>query len=1063
MPDKAPNTDYIAKPTMRKPTEFAKKFEKNLAATTARHDVNLNEIDNMLTEKQGTLKRKIWDLSKMESLVHSDPKLEAIYQDMQREAEENQRYGYHWNEAVLNIMFNDYVLNSPKYLQKYKMAMPKEKKRRDKSGIKQLQRAGEKEMEKRGVDKEKLPSSKPKDVPEGYNHNNSLEGIMEYNKKLKENWEGDMSFEPTRQPVDQSNQRNYLNHRIERKYDTMREYDDEEDWDYDDTDYASAYYTDDPNDPEILKKIEFIKNNIEHHPNYEKIASPYKPEEMGELIDDLKYNSHRTINYLYDYISKKTNKTNKTMEGQLKEHHLNSREEQIDFILNYAGDKYSNDRLNMLPDEQIDDIYRSIERDVLGIEENIGIVEHHLDSREDKEKFIYKHTPHMVMGQIKTMSDEAIDNLYHQIEVDLGMVEPDQPVEKETDIDDVETDGPVDETTGSASSGAFTPALGYNKRKFVKEGEEEKVDETTTTSSAGDYAYVGPFGKRPKNHVANKPAWKGGEIIGENYLTESKLFENIYEYLEEDKDDPCWQGYEQYGMKEKGGKEVPNCVPNEGMNSGNNDSRVPIAEVDTSWIENDQYLPKSDQQSTELNQIAADAAAYIRKLSETEPEKLSVEDVGRYKLLTVQNWKMDKPLNVVIPKSGENKVGFSHNLGKIVLDVERSFPQIVDDLNVAISNSQGNVGVSEVIDEKSKSKSQQRFMGMVHAAQKGELDDPSPEVEKAAKSMSDKDAEDFASTKHKGLPEKVKSDEGVGSTVGGIVGGVAGGALGSRVAGGAGARVGSAIGSKVGSKVGSKFGESMALGKSEDPTTMAKTMQDVPAGGMGGSSMGGTFEGKELNEVEKLKRLVDFTEKYNLTPTGTNGKFKLSDLTPVLTNTQDKDDLYDLGLYFANRIIGQRTGLGWNDLPDTNSLWDYVEGHRDMKDFIESVKEAVDDRLSEEDYDMFGESINEDENKKPSGVKKTTKCRADEVPVPGKAPYEKGSCKKKSKFEKMTKPEEKERSPHNIESRKKRIAKQEKEMEKKKNTQKRELEKSKKELKEQMNMVFNVFYLQKEH
>ena len=25
--------------------------------------------------------------------------------------------------------------------------------------------------------------------------------------------------------------------------------------------------------------------------------------------------------------------------------------------------------------------------------------------------------------------------------------------------------------------------------------------------------------------------------------------------------DPCWKGYEKVGMKEKGGKEVPNCVP----------------------------------------------------------------------------------------------------------------------------------------------------------------------------------------------------------------------------------------------------------------------------------------------------------------------------------------------------------------------------------------------------------------------------------------------------------------------------------------------------------------------
>ncbi len=54
------------------------------------------------------------------------------------------------------------------------------------------------------------------------------------------------------------------------------------------------------------------------------------------------------------------------------------------------------------------------------------------------------------------------------------------------------------------------------------------------------------------------------------------------------------------------------------------------------------------------------------------------------------------------------------------------------------------------------SKAQQRFMGMVHAAQKGDMENPSPEVAKAADSMSDTDAKDFASTKHKGLPNHVK-------------------------------------------------------------------------------------------------------------------------------------------------------------------------------------------------------------------------------------------------------------------------------------------------------------------
>jgi hypothetical protein len=56
-----------------------------------------------------------------------------------------------------------------------------------------------------------------------------------------------------------------------------------------------------------------------------------------------------------------------------------------------------------------------------------------------------------------------------------------------------------------------------------------------------------------------------------------------------------------------------------------------------------------------------------------------------------------------------------------------------------------------------QSKAQQRFMGMVHAAQKGDMENPSKEVEKAADSMTKKAAKDFASTSHKGLPNKKES------------------------------------------------------------------------------------------------------------------------------------------------------------------------------------------------------------------------------------------------------------------------------------------------------------------
>ena len=61
------------------------------------------------------------------------------------------------------------------------------------------------------------------------------------------------------------------------------------------------------------------------------------------------------------------------------------------------------------------------------------------------------------------------------------------------------------------------------------------------------------------------------------------------------------------------------------------------------------------------------------------------------------------------------------------------------------------------ITERAKSKSQQRFFGMVRATQKGEMEAPSSEVAKTATSMSKSDVKDFAKTKHKGLPEKKKA------------------------------------------------------------------------------------------------------------------------------------------------------------------------------------------------------------------------------------------------------------------------------------------------------------------
>ena len=52
------------------------------------------------------------------------------------------------------------------------------------------------------------------------------------------------------------------------------------------------------------------------------------------------------------------------------------------------------------------------------------------------------------------------------------------------------------------------------------------------------------------------------------------------------------------------------------------------------------------------------------------------------------------------------------------------------------------------------SQKQRNLYGRVRAIQKGEMAPTTPETAKAAADMKKKDVKDFASTKHKGLPEK---------------------------------------------------------------------------------------------------------------------------------------------------------------------------------------------------------------------------------------------------------------------------------------------------------------------
>jgi hypothetical protein len=65
------------------------------------------------------------------------------------------------------------------------------------------------------------------------------------------------------------------------------------------------------------------------------------------------------------------------------------------------------------------------------------------------------------------------------------------------------------------------------------------------------------------------------------------------------------------------------------------------------------------------------------------------------------------------------------------------------------------------LEEKAVSRQQQKIMGLALSVKKGDTPKSkvSKKVQNMAKEMSKKDLEDFASTKHKGLPKRVEEDE----------------------------------------------------------------------------------------------------------------------------------------------------------------------------------------------------------------------------------------------------------------------------------------------------------------
>lgn len=97
----------------------------------------------------------------------------------------------------------------------------------------------------------------------------------------------------------------------------------------------------------------------------------------------------------------------------------------------------------------------------------------------------------------------------------------------------------------------------------------------------------------------------------------------------------------------------------------------------------------------------------------------------------------------------------------------------------------------------------------------------------------------------------------------------------------------------------------------------------------------------------KLKKSGPFTvlaKKHNISPTGSDGKFKLSDFDSLVQ--RGGKDLHDLAIILANRMLTGEIGLTWDDLADINSMHDYLKPkYNTVNDMLTDVTNAVRDRM----------------------------------------------------------------------------------------------------------------------
>jgi len=677
---------------------FQNKFDKTMAI----HGINLSEVDKQLNEKEQSLKKKIFSLSKMEALVFSDPKLSAVYDEMAENGEE--KYGYHYNETIMNIIFNDYVLNSSKYLQKYKKAVPKKKKRRDKSGIEALKK-DTKDIKKREKELKKEKEN------ESINETTGAAKAGAYSTKA-----GDNTNYEANDLSDGKEWKKLIDAEIAEIAKEMKMKD---------------------------KKKKKKKAKPVDKTNFVGGSSAKPSWKGGKIVD----NPNNNLNESHmDSLNNAKQKAQKISKEDDVVQHVN----QISDDNYEVSDWYDTDKTIVSYEGG-----RELDENKLN--------ESHLETREDKIDFIKKHTDKIapsnypesgksIYDWLNGLNDKSIDRIYKNIEDKLG-------------VDETTTASSSGAYVGPAMWGSGDLMNGGKEKKKDKKpywkGGEMIKEGNYLTNSNGFEKYYNMLTEGKNLDISEiKKQLEGTEIKSLEH--EGMVYvENGIAYSADDQqplnlNDQGWRNlYNEYFENEFG-------IHPDTMKDDNDtfswDQLSSMGLIENGDM-NEHHLETKDQKIRFIMNNMEDTMPIeiLNDMSDEDIDTLYQQLESEMGLN--ENLNRDDIIGFDKIMSQLNTMGaFDYDLFNDVC--EKNNIDGVTLINM-IANERKKQSDKASLNEKSKSKSQQQAAGMALAAKRGEMD--VEDLKGAAKQMYDSmntdDLEDFAETEHEGLPKHVDENK----------------------------------------------------------------------------------------------------------------------------------------------------------------------------------------------------------------------------------------------------------------------------------------------------------------